>query len=31
MKIMHEEKPWPSKVNFVDERNVILGYDTTDD
>jgi hypothetical protein len=31
MKILHEEKPWPSKVNFVDENEVHLGYDTFDD
>lgn len=27
MKIMHEQEPWPTKVNFVDENNVALGYD----
>ena len=31
MKILHEQEPWPSKVNFVDENEVHLGFDTQDD
>ncbi len=31
MRIMHEEAPWPTKVNFIDEREVYLGFDTQDD
>ena len=27
MKIFDRVDPWPSKVNFVDENNVVLGYD----
>ena len=27
MKIFDRADPWASKVNFVDENNVILGYD----
>ena len=27
MKIFNETEPWLSKVNFVDENNVVLGYD----
>jgi hypothetical protein len=27
VRIIDQEKPWPDKVNFVDENNVILGYD----
>jgi hypothetical protein len=28
MKIFNKTENWPSKVNFVDENNVVLGYDT---
>lgn len=31
MRIFHLEKPWDSKVNFIDEKNVVLGFDGTDD
>ena len=31
MKILHNQDPWPDKVNFIDECGVFLGYDTTDD
>lgn len=31
MKILHAEKEWPSKVNFIDEHGTFLGYDTEDD
>lgn len=31
MKILHRQDPWPNKVNFVDEKNVALGYDTEDE
>lgn len=31
MKVFHEQEPWPDKVNFVDENEVHLGYDTHDD
>ena len=27
MKIFNKAKPWTSKVNFVDDNNLILGYD----
>lgn len=27
MKIFDQVDPWPEKVNFVDQNNVILGYD----
>ena len=27
MKIFNNEEPWTTKVNFVDENNVVLGYD----
>lgn len=27
MKIFDQVEPWPSKVNFIDENNVVLGYD----
>lgn len=27
MKVLNCKKPWPSKVNFIDENNVALGYD----
>jgi len=27
MKVFHRTEPWPSKVNFIDENNVALGYD----
>lgn len=31
MKIFYgSEKTWPTKVNFVDENNVVLGYDIED-
>lgn len=28
MKIFNKSEGWNSKVNFVDENNVVLGYDT---
>jgi hypothetical protein len=31
MKILNHEEPWKSKVNFVDENEVHLGYDLNDD
>jgi hypothetical protein len=31
MKILNKQEPWPSKVNFVDENEVHLGYDLSDD
>lgn len=31
MRILDRVKPWDGKVNFVDENNVILGFDTSDD
>ena len=31
MKIMHLEEPWPHKVNFIDENEVHLGFDGTDE
>ena len=31
MKILNGQQPWPSKVNFVDENEVYLGFDTDDD
>jgi len=31
MKIMNKEEPWSGKVNFIDENEVHLGYDTNDD
>lgn len=31
MKILDKAEPWPDKVNFVDENEVHLGYDTSDD
>ena len=27
MKIFDRIRPWPHKINFVDERNVVVGYD----
>lgn len=27
MKIFDQQDPWDTKVNFVDENNVVLGYD----
>lgn len=27
MKIFDKAEPWPTKVNFVDENNVVLGYE----
>ena len=27
MKIFDQKDPWDTKVNFVDENNVVLGYD----
>lgn len=27
MKIFNNSEPWTEKVNFVDENNVVLGYD----
>lgn len=27
MKIFNNKEPWKEKVNFVDENNVVLGYD----
>lgn len=29
MKIFNKGGEWSSKVNFIDENNVVLGYDTT--
>jgi len=31
MKILNKVETWDSKVNFVDENNVVLGYDTHQD
>jgi hypothetical protein len=31
MKIFNAEEPWVEKVNFVDENNVYLGYDMSQD
>lgn len=31
MRIFHEEHPWPTKVNFIDDRGTALGFDTQDD
>lgn len=31
MKILSHKEPWADKVNFIDENNVYLGYNTTDD
>lgn len=31
MKIFDKAQPWTTKVNFVDEKNVILGFDTYDE
>ena len=28
MRIFNKEEKWSSKVNFVDDNNVVLGYDT---
>lgn len=30
IKIFNAETKWPTKVNFVDERNVMLGFDLED-
>jgi len=27
MKIFSKQKAWPEKVNFVDDNNILLGYD----
>ena len=27
MKVLNQTPPWPNKINFVDDNNVILGYD----
>jgi len=29
MKIFNKTEPWPEKVNFVDENNIMLGFDTS--
>jgi len=31
MKVFSKQGAWPTKVNFVDERNVMLGYDLAQD
>lgn len=31
MKIFDQVEPWYNKVNFVDENNVVLGYDLSQD
>lgn len=28
MKVYHQNEAWPSKVNFVDQNNLFVGYDT---
>lgn len=31
MKILDQVKPWPTKVNFVDTNNAVVGYDMQQD
>lgn len=31
MKVFYKEENWASKVNFVDENNVLVGFDNHDD
>lgn len=31
MKILNKSEPWSDKVNFVDENEAHLGFDTNDD
>lgn len=31
MKIFNKNEPWRTKVNFIDDSEVYLGYDTQDD
>lgn len=31
MRVFYKEGGWASKVNFIDDNNVLVGYDNTDD